>query len=146
MPLKDVSFYFYSSKFWPVSFFKKNHGAYFKRIPKYMWNVFLVAWEEKKGEREKERCKEGWNAQRTERVMINFDFKGLISTWCSHRGWAQTGGEWCVTGVFLRAQRAADLSEAAAEYILDLKNRKRSSGFIYFMRAASLIFSIAEGE
>lgn len=123
------------TRLWPgfdlFLFFKKNkkHAAYFKRIPKYMWNVFLVAWEEKKGEREKERCKEGWNAQRTERVMINFDFKGLIPAWCSLRGWAQTGGEWCVTEVlfFLRAERAADLSEAAAEYILEHKNRKRSS-------------------
>lgn len=53
---------------------------------------FLAAWEGTERERE-EHMQGGMKQARTEWVIINFDFKRLILTWCSLRGLALTGGE-----------------------------------------------------
>lgn len=103
-----------------------------------MWDVFLAAWAEgkqkrqKEREKEKERRKEDWNKRRT--VWGGYD-----EFWFqrAHPPVAlpqrlSSGWRWvmCDGFLFSRAQRAADLSKAAAEYILQRRHRKRnSSGF-----------------
>lgn len=110
-----------------------------------MWDVFLAAWAErrqkrqKEREKEKERRTEDWNKRRT--VWGGYD-----EFWFqrAHPPVAlpqrlSSGWRWvmCDGFLFSRAQRAADLSKAAAEYILQRRHRKRSSSGFHPLCASS---------